>query len=298
MTAPQDEPRDDPAGVAPFAGIGRLAQVRSTLSPLDVCPPKGNRTVTSLRERVEAEPYWFMRMDLGDGIITPGWSDPTHDKLPWFGLPEVLTGQRVLDVGCAERFFSFEAERRGAAQVVSLDFDPECVKRFALCAEALGSSNRARVMSVYDLDPAELGTFDLVMFFGLLYHLPDPLGGMEKVAAMASGTLLVQSWTIETSTMRDIPLARLRPHGLMSGPKENPIFDPTVYWEPNAACIGAMLDHVGLVDIERLPGPGPSRRERVVRRLRPRKYAIWNAGAQWRARVAEPSPARASHLRS
>src|SRR5580704_36763 len=210
-----------------------------------------------------------MRMDLGEGIITPGWSDPANDKLPWFGLPKDLTGQRVLDVGCAEGFFSFEAERRGAAQVVSLDFDPECVKRFALCAEALGSSTRALVMSVYDLDPAELGTFDLVMFFGLLYPLPDPLGGMEKVAAMASGTLLVSSWTIETSAMSDIPLARLRPHGMLSGPEENPIFDPTVYWEPNAACICAMLDHVGLVDIERLPGPGPTRRQRVVRRLRP-----------------------------
>jgi tRNA (mo5U34)-methyltransferase len=230
-----------------------------------------------------------MRMDLGNGVVTPGWSDVAHDKLPWFGLPEDMGGLRVLDVGCAEGFFSFEAERRGAREVVSVDFDPEVVKRFALCAEALRSPLRARSMSIYDLDPSELGTFDLVMCFGLLYHLPDPLGGMQKLAAMASGTVLIQSYTIETSTMSDIPLARLQPHGLMSGPRENPIFDPTVYWEPNAACIGAMLDHVGLVDIERLPGPPPSGRERLVRRLRPRRYAIWNSSAQFRARVAEPS---------
>ncbi len=251
---------------------------RSTLSMSQ--PLHGDAvSVPPLRERVETQPYWFMKMDLGDGVLTPGWSDPEHDKLPWFGLPEDLTGQRVLDVGCAKGFFSFEAERRGAAEVVSLDFDPECVKRFDICAQALGSANRACVMSVYDLDPMELGTFDLVMFFGLLYHLPDPLGGMDKVDAMASGTVLIQSWTIETAAMRDIPLARFRPHGLMSGPKDNPTFDPTVFWEPNAACIAALLDHVGMVEVERLPGPPESTREHLVRRLRPRKYAQWNSNA-------------------
>jgi tRNA (mo5U34)-methyltransferase len=250
--------------------------------------------VTSLRERVEAEPYWFMRMDLGHGIVTPGWSDVAHDKLPWFGLPADLSGQRVLDIGCAEGFFSFEAERRGAAEVVSLDFDPELVKRFALCADALGSSLRAHAMSVYDLDPTAFGTFDLVMFFGLLYHLPDPVLAMRKVASMASGTVLVQSWAIETPSFSEIPLARFWPRGLMSGPGDEPIFDPSVYWEPNAACIEALLDHVGLVDIRRLPGPPPSHRERLVRRLRPRKYAMWDDSAQFSARVPDVKPGRSA----
>ena len=52
------------------------------------------------------------------GIVTPGWSDPKVDKLPHFGLPASMTGMRVLDIGNAEGFFSFEAERRGAAEVV------------------------------------------------------------------------------------------------------------------------------------------------------------------------------------
>src|SRR5580700_5307011 len=161
----------------------------------------------TVNERVAAEPYWFLRMDLGNGIVTPGWSDPAREKLPYFGLPEDMSGLRVLDVACAEGFFSFEAERRGAAEVVSVDFDPECIKRFGICSDALGSSIRPHVMSVYDLDPQELGTFDLVMFFGLLYHLPNPLLGVEKVAAMTSGTLLVQSRTLEIESLADVPLA-------------------------------------------------------------------------------------------
>jgi tRNA (mo5U34)-methyltransferase len=255
----------------------------------------GNKLVADLQQRVEQEPYWFLRMDLGHGIVTPGWSDPARDKLPLFGLPEDMTDLRVLDIGCAEGFFSFEAERRGAVEVVSVDFDPECVKRFALCAEALGSPNRARAMSIYDLDPGELGTFDLVMFFGLLYHLPDPLLGMQKVAAMASGTVLVQSRTMEARGFNDFPLARFRPHGLVSGPHDSPIHDPTVYWEPNAACIHAMLDHLGFVDIERLPSPPLSRRESLIRGLRPRNYRTWNESAQFRAQVAHPTPGAPAH---
>jgi tRNA (mo5U34)-methyltransferase len=224
-------------------------------------------------------------MDLGNGVVTPGWSDPAQDKLPFFGLPEVMTGLRVLDVGCAEGFFSFEAERRGAAEVVSVDFDPECVKRFALSAEGLGSSLRARTMSVYDMDPNEMGTFDLVMCFGLLYHLPDLLLGMKKVASMAKGTILIQTRTMESHLLNDVPLAKFLPHGFVSGLRDAPIFDESVYWEPNAACVHALLDHLGFVDIEQLPGQMPTRRELLVRRLRPRKYQLWYRSAQFRARV-------------
>jgi tRNA (mo5U34)-methyltransferase len=247
-----------------------------------------------MKERVDAETYWFHQIDLGDGVVTPGWSNAARDKLPYFGLPDDMTGFRVLDVGCAEGFFSFEAERRGASEVVSLDFDPECIKRFKLCAEALGSKvTHPRVQSVYLLDPSILGTFDLVMFFGLLYHLEHPLLGVQKVAAMTSGTLLIQSFTLETTALRNQPLSRFRPHGVVSGPKDNPIHDPTVFWEPNAACIRDMLDHVGLVNVKRLPGIEATVREKIVRRLRPRTYAMWNGSAQFRAQAANQSPGAA-----
>ena len=103
----------------------------------------------------------------------------------------------------------------------------------SVCAEALGSKvTNPQVLSIYTLDPAVFGTFDLVMFFGLLYHLEHPLLGVEKVAAMTSGTLLVQSYTLETAALADQSIARFQPHGIESGPKDNPIFDPTVFWDP------------------------------------------------------------------
>src|SRR5579872_4504284 len=88
----------------------------------------------SFREWVQAqiasERYWFHKIELAPGIVTPGWSDPKADKLPYYGLPADLTGKRVLDVGCAEGFFSYEAERRGAKEVVAVDAYPESIRRF------------------------------------------------------------------------------------------------------------------------------------------------------------------------
>jgi len=63
---------------------------------------------------------WFHKIDLGHGIVTPG-VDKTPAKPATLGIAQDLTGKSVLDIGALDGFFSFEAERRGARRVVSLD---------------------------------------------------------------------------------------------------------------------------------------------------------------------------------
>ena len=64
-------------------------------------------------------PLWYHTMDLGGGVVTPGWFDlrPIVDRMPW---PDVR-GKRCLDVGTYDGFLAFELERRGASEVVALD---------------------------------------------------------------------------------------------------------------------------------------------------------------------------------
>ena len=38
-----------------------------------------------INSRIAEEPYWFHRLRLPGGIVTPDWSDPSVDKLPHFG---------------------------------------------------------------------------------------------------------------------------------------------------------------------------------------------------------------------
>ena len=128
-----------------------------------------------LKAQVEAEPYWFQRIELPNGLVTPGWSDPLRQKLPHFGLPDDLRGMRVLDIGHAEGFFSFEAERRGASEVVGIENYPPMIRKFNICRAGLSSRAQSFRASVYDLNPKTFGTFDVVLFFGVLYHLRHPL---------------------------------------------------------------------------------------------------------------------------
>ncbi|MCP4659634.1 MAG: DUF1698 domain-containing protein [bacterium] len=205
-----------------------------------------------IRREVENESYWFQKIELDPDLITPGWSDPRNEKLPWFALPEDCSELRVLDIGCAEGFFSFEAERRGAREVVAIDSFPESVRRFNICRAALGSRATAYLCNVYDLDPRSFGTFDLVLFYGVLYHLRHPLLALEKILSVCTGSLRLQTAIYEDPAVSEIPMAKFHPRGLESGPdpEGKPLFDPTIFWLPNRECVKALVDAAGFVDVE------------------------------------------------
>src|SRR5256714_5572842 len=202
-----------------------------------------------VRHQVEAERYWFQRVELFPGEYSPGWDDPAEGKLPYFGLPEDLTGMRVLDIGCAEGFFSFEAERRGAREVIGIDSFSDSVRRFNIVKEARQSNATAFLMNVYDLEPERLGTFDLVLFYGVFYHLKHPQYALERIRSICTGSLLFQTHVFEDPAFSDTPLARFYPHGMLSGP-QGEHFDPTVFWLFNSTCCAAMLDHLGFTGLE------------------------------------------------
>jgi tRNA (mo5U34)-methyltransferase len=205
-----------------------------------------------LRAQVEKEKFWFHRFEFTADLVTPGWSDPKKEKLPYFGLPEDMSGMRVLDVGCADGFFSFEAERRGAREVIAVDSHPDSVRRFNICRAAFASQATAYLTNVYDLSARSFGTFDLIMFFGVLYHLRHPILALEKIYDVCAGTLLLQSAYAEDSTFSDQPMAKFHPCGIESGPPGRRAWDRTVFWIPNSACIRDMLAHVGFVRVEKV----------------------------------------------
>ena len=178
-----------------------------------------------VRSQVAGEGYWFQRMDLGPGLTTPGWSDLQAEKLPYFGLPERMQGMRVLVL-------------------------PDSIRRFGICRSALAARATAYLCNVYDLGPKAFGTFDLVFFFGVLYHLRNPLLALERVFSVCAGTLLLQTATHEVAGAEQVPLARFHPSGIESGPPGSGLFDPTVFWLPNAECARAMTSHVGFEAIE------------------------------------------------
>jgi tRNA (mo5U34)-methyltransferase len=202
-----------------------------------------------VERRVSESPYWFHKLRIYDDLVTPGWSDPAVEKLPIYGLPERMDGMRVLDVGCAEGFFSFEAERRGAAEVVAIDSFSDSIERFQIVRAALGSKVRGSLCNVYDISPRTFGTFDLVMFFGVLYHLKHPWLALEKIFSVCSGDMLLQTLVTDEPQYRDLSLSWFHPFGIESGPPDARQFDPTVFWVPTPECTKNLARAVGFVDV-------------------------------------------------
>src|SRR5438105_10452129 len=63
---------------------------------------------------------WVHSIDLGGGLVTPGAWPPSPLIRAAFNAVD-FAGKKVLDVGCWDGLWSFEAERRGAAQVYATD---------------------------------------------------------------------------------------------------------------------------------------------------------------------------------
>jgi len=119
---------------------------------------------------MEALPLWMHTIDLGGGVLTPGAWTP-EDQAGTLGALEQIgfRGKKVLDVGCLDGLWSFEAERRGAAEVYATDLvsqvTPNREPYFRLAHELLGS--RARYvpdLSVFDVARLGVRDFDVVLY--------------------------------------------------------------------------------------------------------------------------------------
>ncbi len=176
--------------------------------------------------RQAGEFAWYHSIDLGGGVVTKGLSESA--SLQPSQTPP-LEGKRVLDIGAWDGYYSFLAERAGASEVVALDhyawgvdigkrnayweecrqkgvlpdherdvvdfWDPALPGRrgFDLARKVLNSKVEAVVGDIMTIDPAELGTFDVVFFLGVLYHMKEPLGCLEQVRALTRGVAVVET---------------------------------------------------------------------------------------------------------
>jgi len=138
----------------------------------------------------------YHSLELNDGTVIPGLIsvDLLRARLDRYPLPEDLRGKRVLDIGAASGWNSFECERRGA-EVVAID----CVEYEELLAvkRLRESKIEYAVIDMEELTPERFGLFDYVLFFGVLYHLRHPLLGLESVCSVTRGVAFVESYVID-----------------------------------------------------------------------------------------------------
>jgi 2-polyprenyl-6-hydroxyphenyl methylase/3-demethylubiquinone-9 3-methyltransferase len=98
-----------------------------------------------------------------------------------------LNGQRFLDIGCGFGLHALAALRLGAREVVAVDLDPDNVATTRAMLERHAppkTAFRVEEVSVFDLRPEAMGTFDIVYSWGVLHHTGDMDRAMRCAAAM------------------------------------------------------------------------------------------------------------------
>ena len=138
----------------------------------------------------------YHSLELLDGTVIPGIIPVPNlqARLAAYPLPADLRGKRVLDIGAASGWNSFECERRGA-EVVAID----CVEYEELLAvrRLRESKLEYAILDVEELTPERFGFFDYVLFFGVFYHVRHPLWAMENVCAVTRGQAFIESYVID-----------------------------------------------------------------------------------------------------
>jgi len=242
-------------------------------------------TKAQLEQVATSVPWWWHSIDLGHGIVTKGvkCGGDMDGELKALRLPN-LAGKTVLDIGAMDGFYSFEAERRGAKRVVAVDYYSwsldlpkhfeymrECQQRgiqpqpdqetsnwrplempgkrgYDAAHKALESKVETVVDDFMQLDPKELGTFDIALFLGVLYHLEDPLRALKHVSALTREVAIIETAAVSIPGFEHLALAEFFETSELGGDMSN-------WWAPNMKALCGLLRAAGFRRIDVIAGP-------------------------------------------
>ena len=222
---------------------------------------------------------WFHSIDLGHGVTTRGAAyELTEEQFPEF------KGRTTLDIGAWDGKYSFLAERMGATRVVALDhyawgvdmharsgYWAECHAAgklpdhgkdltefwrpslpgqagFRFARSALGSSVEPVVADFMTTDLASLGTFDIVLYLGVIYHMTEPLTALERVREVTKEVAVIETAALHVAGLETRPLVEFfADDGLQS--------DFGNWYVPTLPALHALCQAAGFSKVRTIVGP-------------------------------------------
>jgi SAM-dependent methyltransferase len=193
----------------------------------------------------EEHKQWYHTIDLG-GEVTDGIYD-ISSLWEQYQFPN-LKNKRVLDIGCADGYFSFEFEKFGA-KVTAIDAYHSDLFEFA--KRKLNSKVKYKIIDVYDINSDNIGFFDFVFCGTMLLHLENPLKALENIRHVIKKGLFVcttptyHSWlTMFYKSIIRKPLYFAK----FNHQRPSVGYVPT-YWVPTEDCLNSMLYRSGFNNI-------------------------------------------------
>jgi len=203
---------------------------------------RDSRVIAESRRQIErlSQLGWYHSIELPDGGVIEGHQsvEQLRRRLRQFPVPADLTGKRVLDIGAWDGWFSFEMEKRGA-EVLAVDSTRNT--RLTEAKKLLGSRVEYRIADICRLTAKDVGTFDIVLFLGVLYHVKHPLLALENVCGMCRDMACIESFVTDgdlgaIQSMEFYETTELR------GQLDN-------WVGPNAACLTAFCRTAGFARV-------------------------------------------------
>lgn len=178
--------------------------------------------------------------------LTVKGEDDSPTKLLGLGIPADLTGQRVLDIGAWDGYFSFVCEKRGASVLAvdttawqNTDFgswkNGTMKEGFEYARKVLNSKVEDKEIEILELNPEEIGQFDLVLCLGILYHMEDPWKVIKIVSKLCKKNLIIE--THSDGNFLSVPAMIFYPNGFHG--------DTSNHWGPNIECLIRMIELEG-----------------------------------------------------
>jgi len=159
-------------------------------------------------------------------------------------LRPLVGDQPVMDVGCGDGSLSFFLESLGL-KVYAFDHPQTNYNRMQgvkALKSALGSRVRIAPANLDGLGDLPFRECGLALFLGVLYHLKNPFGVLEALAARAHYCLLTtaitQYATDQRTRLGDLPVAFLAGRDGLRG-------DETNYWIFTEAALRNLIDRTG-----------------------------------------------------
>jgi len=159
-----------------------------------------------IQQRIAGFPRWHYRFDLGNGVTTP-IAEQRHlnrheQRRDYFIKPLIdhfggsLSGLRVLDLGCNAGFWSLAAIDAGCDYVLGIDGRSMHIEQAELVFEVKNVASERYgfgCANLFDQDFSLLGSFDVVLCLGLLYHISKPMDLLERISSVNTDFLIIDT---------------------------------------------------------------------------------------------------------
>jgi len=100
-------------------------------------------------------------------------------------------------------------------------------------------------LSVYQINRDLLGSFDVVLFLGVLYHLRHPLLALERICEVTNDVAVIESHVIDNIMATPRPIMEFYEIDELAGQYDN-------WWGPNARCVSNLVRSAGFARSETL----------------------------------------------